>query len=59
MKPDKTDPDLLSPAAEPSPKRIPAWARDPIFMYLTMVAAFAVAGIFVVYYVMHISRWRR
>jgi hypothetical protein len=56
MKPDKTDPDLLSPAAEPSPKIIPAWARGPIFMYLTMVAAFAVAGIFVLYYVLRLSR---
>jgi hypothetical protein len=56
MKQDKAELDSDFPAADPSPKRIPVWARPPIYMYLSMVAAFAVAGIFVVYYVMRIGR---
>ncbi len=49
----ETDPD---PAADALPKRIPAWARAPIFMYMTMVAAFLIAGMFVLYYLIHMSR---
>ncbi|MGD0540190.1 MAG: hypothetical protein ABSB33_01605 [Tepidisphaeraceae bacterium] len=56
MKQDKPGLDSSDPTADPSPRRIPAWARPPIFMYLTMVAAFAVAAIFVVYYVLRLGR---
>jgi len=56
MKRNKSELDSGSPTADPSPKRIPAWARPPIFMYLCVVAAFVVAGIFVVYYVMRLGR---
>jgi hypothetical protein len=56
MKATKPELDSGSSTTDSPSKRIPAWARAPIFMYLSMVAAFAVAGIFVVYYVMRISR---
>jgi hypothetical protein len=56
MKPDEPELDPPSPDADPASKKIPVWARSPIYMYLTMVAAFAVAGIFVLYYVMRLSR---
>jgi hypothetical protein len=59
MKPDKAEFDSGSRATDASPKRIPAWARGPIFMYLTMVAAFAIAGIFVLYAVLHLTQPRK
>jgi hypothetical protein len=43
------------PAEDASPKRIPAWARAPIFMYLTMVAAFAILAVFVIYHVIRMT----
>ena len=52
----QTDLDSDPPDAEPAPGRFPAWAKPPILMYATMVAAFAIAGIFVIYYVMRITQ---
>ncbi len=56
MKQDKPGVESDDPAADSSSRRIPAWARPPIFMYLTIVAAFAVAAIFVVYCVLRLGR---
>jgi hypothetical protein len=55
MNPNKPESDS-DPAEDASPKRIPAWARAPIFMYLTMVTAFLIAGMFVLYYLIHMGR---
>ncbi|HEY1922309.1 MAG TPA: hypothetical protein VGG44_06050 [Tepidisphaeraceae bacterium] len=57
MNQDKPKTDSEVPVPDASPKRIiPAWARAPIFMYVTMVTAFLIVGIFVVYHVIRLSQ---
>lgn len=35
----------------PAPKRVTSWFRQPMLVYITMVAAFAVCAVFVIHYV--------
>ena len=44
----QTDPDEKPPKAP----RIAQWLKGPLYMYLTIVAAFAIIAIFVIRYVM-------